>query len=80
MHFELVEFTEYSSFDCCIFNIRIDENIAPKTGSLMSIVDLHNSELLHELMIYFEFLLSEERNYLLSQINGNDINEDAKIL
>ena len=46
----------------------------------MSIVDLHNCELLHELMIYFEFLLSEERNYLLSQINGNDINEDAKIL
>jgi hypothetical protein len=46
----------------------------------MSIVDLHDCELLHELMINFKFLLSEKRNYLLSQVNGNDVNEYAKIL
>jgi hypothetical protein len=69
-----------SSFDCGILNIRIGEHIAPETGSLMGIVDLHNSELLHKLVIDLEFLLFELGNNLLSEVDRNDVNQHPQVL
>ena len=69
-----------SSFDSGIFHIRVRQHIAPKTSSLVSIVDLHDSELLHKFVIDLEFLLLELRDYLFSKVNSDDVDQHSQVL
>ncbi len=59
----------------CILDLRVSEDVAPEAGSLMSIVDLNDGELLHELVVDLELVLLELRDYLLPQIDSDDLDK-----
>ena len=49
-----------------IFNIGIIEDIAPETSGLVSVVDLHDRELVHKFVIDFELFPLEGGHDLLA--------------
>ena len=54
--------------------MRILEHSGPEGGSLMRVVDLNDSELLHKLVVNLELLLLELRNNLFSQVDCKNSN------
>ena len=54
-------------------DIWVGKYVAPKTGNLMGIIDLHDVELLDDLLIYLDLPLFEHWDDLLAQINRNEV-------
>jgi hypothetical protein len=54
--------------------MRVLEHSGPEGGSLMCVVDLNDSELLHKLVVNLELLLLELRNNLFSQVDCKNSN------
>ena len=57
------------------FDVRICNDLTPKTGDLMCIVNLHYVELLDNLSVDGQLLLLEFRNHLFTKVNSDDIME-----
>ena len=61
-----------------MFDVWILKNVAPVTGDLMSIVDLHHIKLLHNLSVNFGFALFEFWNDSLAEVDGYYVIQNAQ--
>jgi hypothetical protein len=61
-----------------LFDVGIGQNLAPETGDLMRVIDLHDVELLYDLAVYFDFPVLELWHDTFTQIDGNNVIKNCK--
>ena len=61
-------------------DVWVRQDLAPEASDLMRIVDLHDIELLNDLLVNLQSSLLEWRHYGLSQVDGDQVMQCIQVL